>query len=259
MKKLLTIALALCSAHMAMACSSNDPEESNMPESTAQNGEGTDKGKMLVVYFSRAGENWEVGNVERGNTAVMVDYIQEFADVDVFEIVPQVAYPSNYMECVNYVNDVEIPQNLRPAYKGDIDNIADYATVFIGGPIWCGQPPYIFRTFFEKHSELADKTIIPFGTHGGSGVGSYARVIKEYYPNANVLESLGISGSSIRNASSKTTVENWLKRLGIEKRTTALRSISTRSVSDGYAYSLTGQRYSGQRGIYIKNGKKIIK
>ena len=59
MKKLLTIAMALCSAHMAMASSSNAPEESNMPESTTQNGEGTDKGKMLVVYFSRAGENWE--------------------------------------------------------------------------------------------------------------------------------------------------------------------------------------------------------
>lgn len=259
MKKLLTITLALCSALVAMACSSNDPEESYMMEGTEQNGEGTAKGKMLVIYFSRAGENWEVGNVERGNTAIMVDYIKELADVDVFEIVPEVAYPSDYMECVNYVNDVEIPQNLRPAYKSDIDNIADYGTVLIGGPIWCGQPPYIFRTFFEKHPELADKTIIPFGTHGGSGVGSYARVIKEYYPNANVLESLGISGSNIRNASSKAIVENWLKQLGIDKQATAVRSISTRSVSDGYAYSLTGQRYSGQRGIYIKNGKTYIK
>jgi len=259
MKKLLTITFALCSALVAMACSSNDPEESNVPENAEQNSEGAAKGKMLVIYFSRAGENWEVGNVERGNTAIMVDYIQEFADVDVFEIVPEVAYPSNYMECVNYVNDVEIPQNLRPAYKGDISNIADYGTVLIGGPIWCGQPPYIFRTFFEKHPELADKTIIPFGTHGGSGVSSYARVIKEYYPNANVLESLGISGSSIRNESSKTTVENWLKRLGIDKQTTAVRSISTRSISNGYAYTLTGQQYNGQRGLYIKNGKKYIK
>ena len=259
MKKLLTITFALCSALVAMACSSNDPEESNVPEGTEQNGEGAAEGKMLVIYFSRAGENWEVGNVERGNTAIMVDYIQEFADVDVFEIVPEVAYPSNYMECVNYVNDIEIPQNLRPTYKSDIDNIADYSTVFIGGPIWCSQPPYIFRTFFEKHPELADKTIIPFGTHGGSGVGSYARVIKEYYPNANVLESLGISGSSIRNASAKTTVENWLKRLGDNKQATAVRRISTHSSNLGYAYSLAGQRHDGLRGLYIKNGKTYIK
>ena len=60
MKKLLTITFALCSALMAMACSSNDPEESNMPESTEQNGEEAAKRKMLVVYFSRAGENWQV-------------------------------------------------------------------------------------------------------------------------------------------------------------------------------------------------------
>ena len=90
-------------------------------------------------------------------------------------------------------------------------------------------------------------------------MGSYARVIKEYYPNANVLESLGISGSNIRNSSSKTTVENWLKRLGIDKQTTAVRSISTRTVGNGYAYTLTGQQYIGLRGIYIKNGKKYIK
>ena len=269
MKKLLTITLALCSVLVTMACSSNDPEENGTTGGTGQNSEGTAKGKMLVVYFSLAGENWQVGNVERGNTAIMVDYIKQLADVDVFEIVPDVAYPSNYMECVNYVNDVEIPQNLRPAYKGDIENIADYGTVFVGGPIWCGQPPYIFRTFFEKHAgELNGKTVIPFGTHGGSGVGSYTSLIREYYPNATVLESLGISGSSIRDASSKTTVENWLKRLGVDKQSTAVRSVRTRSTKEGSAYSLTGQRYStaegrlqgknGQQGIYIKDGKKFV-
>ena len=190
----------------------------------------------------------------------MVDYIKELADVDVFEIVPEVAYPSNYMECVNYVNDVEIPQNLRPAYNGDIENIADYDNIFIGGPIWCGQPPFIFRTFFEKHvGELNGKTVIPFGTHGGSGVGSYTSLIREYYPNAAVLESLGISGSSIRDASSRQTVENWLKRLGVDKQSTAVRSISTRTPNGVIAYSLTGQQYTGQRGLYIQNGKKYIK
>lgn len=260
MKKVFMTWMTLCLTVVAFACGSNDPEEDGVTSVNEQNDNGSATGKRsLVIFFSRAGENWQVGNVERGNTAIMVDYIQEYANVDVFEIIPETPYPSNYMECVNYVNDVEIPQNLRPAYKGDIENIADYDNIFIGGPIWCGQPPYIFRTFFEKHPELADKTIIPFGTHGGSGVGSYARVIKEYYPNANVLESLGISGSSIRNSSSKTTVENWLKRLGIDKQTTAVRSVSTRSVGNGYAYTLTGQQYSGQRGIYIKNGKKYIK
>lgn len=261
MKKVLTTWMTLCLAVVALACGSNDPEVDGMTNAVGQSdvNESVTGKRSIVIFFSRAGENWEVGNVERGNTAIMVDYIQEFADVDVFEIVPEIAYPSNYMECVNYVNDVEIPQNLRPAYKGDIENLTDYDNIFVGGPIWCGQPPYIFRTFFEKHPELADKTIIPFGTHGGSGVSSYARVIKEYYPNANVLESLGISGSSIRNTSAKTAVENWLKRLGINKQTTAVRRISIHSSNLGYAYSLTGQRHDGLRGLYIKNGKKYIK
>lgn len=260
MEKVFMTWMTLCLTVVAFACGSNDPEEDGVTSVNEQNGNGSATGKRsLVIFFSRAGENWQVGNVERGNTAVMVDYIQEQADVDVFEIVPEVAYPSNYMECVNYVNDVEIPQNLRPAYKGDINNLADYDNIFIGGPIWCGQPPYIFRTFFEKHAgELNGKTVIPFGTHGGSGVDSYTSLIKEYYPNATVLESLGISGSSIRNESSKTTVKNWLNRLGFDKQSTAVRSISTRNANDGVSYTLTGQHHNGQQGIYIKNGKKYI-
>ena len=261
MKKLLTITLAFCAFAVAMACGSNEPEVDGTTGATEQPGsdEGTAKGKMLVVYFSRADENWQVGYVERGNTAIMVDYIKEYADVDVFEIVPEVAYPSNYMECVNYVNDVEIPQNLRPAYKGDIDNLFDYDKVFIGGPVWCGQPPYIFRTFFEKHvGELNGKTVIPFGTHGGSGVGSYAMLVKEYYPDATILESLGISGSSIRNASSKTTVANWLKKLGVDRQTASVSKVQASTATDGVLYSLKGTRSNGQQGILIRKGSKYI-
>ena len=259
MKKVFMTWMTLCLTVVALACGSNDPEEDNTTEQSGNEGFATGK-KSLVIFFSRAGENWQVGNVERGNTAIMVDYIQEFADVDVFEIVPEVAYPSNYMECVNYVNDVEIPQNLRPAYKGDINNLADYDNIFIGGPIWCGQPPYIFRTFFEKHAgELNGKTVIPFGTHGGSGVGSYTTLIKGYYPNATVLESLGIAGVSIRDASSWQTVENWLKKLGVDKQSTAINNVRTRSVDNSVSYSLNGMRSNGQRGIQIRNGNKYIK
>ena len=262
MKKLLSITLALCAFMVALACGSNDPEVDGMTGATEQTGgddEGTAKGKMLVVYFSRADENWQVGYVERGNTAIMVDYIKELADVDVFEIVPEVPYPAAYDECIAYVNNIEIPQNLRPAYKNDITNIAaDYETIFIGGPIWWGQPPMIIRTFLEAHSELKDKTLIPFGTHGGSGVGSYKTLIQEYFPKATILESLGISGSSIRDASSKGTVESWLKRLGVDKQSTAIQSARTRTPYNGRKYALNGQPANGQSKIYIQDNKKYI-
>ena len=155
MKKLLTITLTFCTFIVAMACGSNEPDVDGTTGATEQTGgdEGTAKGKMLVIYFSRADENWQVGYVERGNTAIMVDYIKELADVDVFEIVPVVAYPAVYDECTAYVTE-EINENRRPAYKDDITNLADYETIFIGGPIWWGRPPMLFRTFFEKHPEL---------------------------------------------------------------------------------------------------------
>ena len=261
MKKLLTITFALCAFMVALACGSNDPEVDGMTGATEQtggDGEGTAKGKMLVVYFSRADENWQVGYVERGNTAIMVDYIKELADVDVFEIVPEVPYPSAYDECIAYVNNIEIPQNLRPKYKNDITNIADYETIFVGGPIWWGKPPMIIRTFLEAHSELKDKTLIPFGTHGGSGVGSYTTLLKEYFPNATILESLGISGASIRDASSKGTVESWLKRLGVDKQSTGVTSAKTRTANNGRKYALNGQLTNGQSGIYIQDNKKYF-
>ena len=262
MKKLITSALTFCVFIVAMACGSNAPEvdgTTGATEQTGGEGEGTAKGKMLVIYFSRADENWQVGYVERGNTAIMVDYIKEQADVDVFEIVPVVPYPAVYDECTAYVTE-EINENRRPAYKNDISNLADYETVFIGGPIWWGRPPMLFRTFFEAHPELDGKTVIPFGTHGGSGVGSYATLIKEYYPNATVLESLGISGSSIREASSKTTVGNWLKKLGVDKQSTAISNVRAKTnTANNMSYTLNGMRSNAQQRIYIRNGNKYIK
>lgn len=226
MRKIVMIWMTLCLSVVTLACGGSDPEVDGTTGATEQpddNGSGSAASgkRSLVIYFSRAGENWQVGNVERGNTAIMVDYIKELANVDVFEIVPEKPYPTDYMECVHYVNDVEIPQDLRPAYKGDVENLADYDNIFIGGPIWNGQPPMIIRTFIEAHqSELSGKTFVPFGTHGGSGVSSYTSLIRSYFPNAKQLESLGIAGTDIRNNASKTRVDNWLKRIGLDKEST---------------------------------------
>ena len=66
-------------------------------------------------------------------------------------------------------------------------------------------------------------------------------------------------GSNIRNVSSKTTVENWLKKLGVDKQSTAINNVRTRSVDNSVSYSLNGMRSSGQRGIQIRNGNKYIK
>ena len=75
----------------------------------------------------------------------------------------------------------------------------------------------ILRTFCEAYPTLKDKTIIPFGTHGVSGVGSYKTMLQQYYPEAKYLDSMGISGASVRDSGSKTQVRDWIKKLGLQK------------------------------------------
>lgn len=182
------------------------------------NGNGTAPeeaaGRILIVYFSRAGENWNVGYVERGNTAIMGDYIQEFTGGDVFEIVPQTPYPDDYDTMLEMCRQ-EVDNDARPAIRTALENLDDYSVVFIGSPIWYGRPPMIMRTFYESYPGLADKTIVPFGTHGGSGISSCTSLLREYFPDAALLESLGIAGDQIRNGQSRTNVQSWLLRIGI--------------------------------------------
>ena len=72
------------------------------------------------------------------------------------------------------------------------------------------------ETIYNIQSELSSKTFITFGTHGGSGIGSYSSLIRSYFPDAKQLESLGIAGADIRSGASKTRVENWLNRIGLD-------------------------------------------
>ena len=68
----------------------------SIPSQEGGNDNSAGEGKSLIVFFTRAGENWQVGVVEKGNTAIMAGYIQEYTKADVFEIVPEVAYPQGY-------------------------------------------------------------------------------------------------------------------------------------------------------------------
>ena len=168
--------------------------------------------KSLVVYFSRADENSKVGYIAEGNTAIVAKLIAQKMHADVFEIVPEKPYPADYESCVAYVKN-EQRNNARPAYTGDVD-ISPYDTIFIGYPIWWGEPPMIINTFLEKY-DFAGKTIIPFNTHAGSGAAGSYKAIKEKLPDANVnTNGLAITGTDARTQSAKDAVEVWLKELG---------------------------------------------
>ena len=173
--------------------------------------------KILIAFFSRADENYNVGTVSVGNTEMMARYIKGYLGdrADGFKIDPIVSYPANYKECTEVATQ-EKNSNARPEFKNaEALDLSKYDTILLGYPIWWGDVPMIINTFLEKY-DFSGKTIIPFNTHEGSGdSGTYA-YIKNKMSSSNVnTNGLAIRGATAREESSKSTVENWLKGLGL--------------------------------------------
>ena len=139
--------------------------------------------KTLVLFFSHTGENYAVGNITEGNTAILAKMIAAKTRADIFEVVPEKDYPSKYKPCTD-IALTEKRQNARPAYKGDIDT-SKYDTVYIGYPIWWGDLPMVLYTFLDKH-DLNGKTIYPFCTHEGSGMSGTDKNLAKKFPKATV-------------------------------------------------------------------------
>ena len=128
-------------------------------------------GKTLVVYFSRADENYNVGIVEVGNTELLAKEVVAKTGADEFKIEPRDGYPAVYQEAIERATE-ERRAGARPEYVGDVD-ISGYDTIFFGYPIWWGDLPMVVYSFIEKH-DWSGKTVVPFNTHEGSGnAGTY--------------------------------------------------------------------------------------
>ncbi len=170
--------------------------------------------KKLVVYFSKAGNQYSVGNITKGNTAKMAEIIAEKTGADIFEVkLKNDTYPTEY-EPVTEVAQKEKNANVRPEIVGDVANFDDYATVFIGSPVWWGDMPMALYTFIEKH-DWNEKTVAPFVTHEGSGLSSIPSNIKTA-TKANMVEGLAVYGHEAQNEPEKTSakVDAWLKKIG---------------------------------------------
>lgn len=165
--------------------------------------------KTLVVFFSHAGENYAVGNIAVGNTKIVADEICRATGADQFEIVAEKSYDMPYADLIKVAKD-EATRGELPAYRGSVD-VTRYDTVFVGGPIWWGTYPRVIFTFF-KQTDLAQKVLIPFVTHEGSGLGSVVSDVKKAYPKARVLKGFSIYGHEVRTEGEKVT--RWLQSLG---------------------------------------------
>lgn len=172
---------------------------------------------VLVVYFSRTGEQYGVGVIDKGNTAIVADMIIEATGADSFEVLPEDDYyPYTYQELTEVARQ-EQADGVRPAYKGDVPDLSQYDTIFIGAPVWWGDWPMIMYTFFENNADaLAGKTLIPFCTHAGSGLSGFDTKLASALPNSTVGTGFAALGSDAQNnaAAVQEQVTSWLEGLG---------------------------------------------
>lgn len=165
--------------------------------------------KKLIAFYSRADENYVSGvikTLDTGNTEVAAGIIKKFTDADVFQIEQIQAYSKDYNECIAQAQ-ADQKRDARPALKHYPDSIDAYDTVYLGFPNYWGTMPMAVFTFLE-HFDFGGKTIKPFCTHEGSGMGNSEADIKRLCPNAKVEKGLAIHGASVKR--SEKDIEKWL-------------------------------------------------
>lgn len=162
-----------------------------------------DSDRVLVVYFS-----------ETGNTQKLAQEIYEQVGGDFRRIEPVKPYPTG-QELYDYTKE-ERDEDARPEFKDLNIDIDDYDYIFVGYPMWWYTLPMMMYTFFDTY-DFSGKTIIPFNTHEGSGDGGTYETIKEFEPNATVLDGLPIRGGDMSKEQTDT-VKEWLKGLGFDEK-----------------------------------------
>ncbi len=155
--------------------------------------------KKLVAYFSASGV-----------TAKVARTLAEAIGADLYEITPEIPYTKadlNWMDKKSRSTLEMKDPSSRSAIKGKCESMADYDTVYVGFPIWWYVAPTIINTFLEGY-DLTGKTVIPFATSGGSGMGKTNEMLKPSCPNANLIE-----GKVLKASSSKAVLAAWAESI----------------------------------------------
>ena len=166
-----------------------------------------DQSKTIIIFFSRAGENYDVGVVDVGNTEMIVNYLEEVTNITaIYKIIPETPYPENYKQTVDLAEQ-EKKSGARPKIQNPLTDINKYDTILLGYPIWHGNLPNIVINQLEL-LDFEGKTIYPFNTHGGSGKGNSINDIKTYDPKAIVKDGFDLKGSYARKSDSHEDIKN---------------------------------------------------
>lgn len=165
---------------------------------------------VLVVYYSRKGENHMPGGVqvlEKGNTAYAAEYIQQALGADIFEIDTVKPYAENYKACCGEAF-AEFKANARPEIKGYVEDISGYDTIFVCYPCWCGTAPMCVYTFLE-HYDLTGKKIVPLCTNEGSGMANSEKDLQNVCKGATVVPGLSVRGHQAKD--SQVQIAAWAR------------------------------------------------
>lgn len=152
------------------AAAENDTvAENSLAAETSELPAGEASADTLIIYFSCT-----------GNTKAAAEEIQRQTGADMFEIVPEIPYTAedlNYNDDDSRANQEQSDDSARPAISGSIDNFDSYEIVFVGYPIWWGTLPKIVNTLLDTY-DFSGKTVIPFCTSGGSGLGKTVEILR---------------------------------------------------------------------------------
>ena len=182
----------------------DDLDTPETPDEPQQPGDDPDtpsgSRKILVAYFS-----WG------GTTQRMAQQIANLTEADLFRIEPVVPYPTEYTPCTVVARE-EKENNARPAIANEVENWADYDTVFIGCPVWWWTTPVIICTFAESY-DFEGKTVVPFCTYAATYRDETLARIVELTPDAAHLTGEGLTSGRIN----EQTIATWLCNINIIK------------------------------------------
>jgi flavodoxin len=157
---------------------------------------------ILVAYFSHSGNTREIAN-----------QIHKIVGGDIFEIQSVKPYPNDYDAVVSQARQ-ELDSGLKPLLKTKIENIKSYDLIFIGYPDWWSTFPAPVKTFLSEY-DFSGKTLVPFCTHEGSGLGRSTTDISKLCPKSTMLDGVAIRGRDVRTPQNK--VSEWLQKIKITK------------------------------------------
>ncbi len=155
--------------------------------------------KLLVAYFTRS-----------GNTQVIAGTIHRALKTDLFQIRPARPYPADYEENVQQAAE-ETARGYEPPLEARVTNLAAYDAVFLGHPVWGMTLPPVIRSFLRAH-DFRGKTIRPFITHGGYGLGNCVELLNHHAPGARIEKSFVMEADQEKRTLGE--VRGWLGGIG---------------------------------------------